>query len=168
MSDIETLSESAIVVLAGLRDASDRRRPPTPAAPDGYQRFFTITDLVADGLMLGGEVGNLRGIGELDKTARGLYKRGLVHKRTLHGHAYYALTDAGTVLVLRIEGEAGVTELAQAERASWQAAADAELAADRARRAHEALRAARKARGARYALEALLDTRREYPLARQA
>jgi hypothetical protein len=168
MSEIQTLSESAIVVMAALRDAAARRRPPAPAAPDGYQRFFTITDLAAEGLVLGGDHGNLPGIAALDKTARGLYKRGLVHKRTLHGHAYYALTGEGTVLMTRIEAEVGVTELAEAERDNRQAEADVDLAMNRARDAHRALTEARRARGGRYALEVLLDARREFPLARQS
>jgi hypothetical protein len=166
VAEIETLSESAIIVMAGLRDASTIHREPTAANPSGYHTFFTITDLVSDGLMLGGEVGNLHRIADLDKTGRGLYKKGLVHKRTLYGRAYYALTDTGIALLTRIEKEAGVDGLVAAEIAHRKAAADAEEAQLRAREAMEELRLARKAAGARYALAALLDARREYPLDR--
>ena len=164
MTEIEALSESAIVVMAGLRDASAHRYEPTAGNPDGRHTMFSITDLAAEGLVLGGDTGNLSGIAGLDKTARGLYKRHLVSRRTLHGRAYYALTDEGTVLMLRVEAEAGVTELAEAERAMCQAQADAELAVRREREARAALTAARRRHGGRYALEVLLDARREYPL----
>lgn len=168
MSEIETLSESAIVVMVGLRDASARRREPTAACPDGHHTMFTITDLVADGLMLGGEVGNLRGVAELDKTARSLCKRHLVVRRVLHTRSYYGLTDEGLALVARIEAEAGVTGLVAAEHARNEAAADLADAQRRARETQEALRLARKESGTRYPLAALLDYRREFPLRRQA
>jgi hypothetical protein len=167
MSEIEALSEDAIVVLAALRDASTIRREPTAANPDGYQRFFTITDLVSDGLVLGGEGYNLRGIAGLDKTARGLCKKGLVLKRTLHTRAYYALSDAGIALLARIEKEAGVTDLVAAEIAVRRANADVTDAQRRHREALEALRLARKEAGERYALDGLLQARREYPLDRR-
>jgi hypothetical protein len=167
MAEIETLSESAIVVLVGLRDATARRREPTAACPSGHHTMFTITDLVSDGLMLGGEVGNLRGIADLDRTARGLHKRRLASKRTLHTRSYYGLTDEGLALVARIEEEADVTGLVAAEHARDEAAADLADAQRRVAAAQEALTAARKARGARYPLEALLGYRREYPLTKR-
>jgi hypothetical protein len=165
--EIETLSESAIVLMVGLRDAMLIRREPTAACPSGHHKRFTIMDLVADGLMLGGEVGNLRGIGELDKTGRGLYKKGLVTRQVMHTRSYYGLTDAGIALVARIEAEANVTALVAAEQARNQAAGDLADAERRVREATEALRLARKERGARYPLEALLDYRREFPLSRR-
>lgn len=167
MAEIETLSEDAIVVLVGLRDASARRREPTTACPSGHHTMFTVTDLVTDGLMLGGEVGNKRGIADLDRTARGLSKRHLVVKRTLHTRAYYGLTDEGIALVARIEAEAGVTALVTAEHARDEAAADVEDAQRRLREAQDALRLARKERGTRYPLAALLEYRREFPLSRR-
>lgn len=167
MSEIETLSESAIVVLVGLRDATAQRHEPTAANPGGHHTMFTITDLVSLGLMMGGETGNLRGIAELDKTARGLCKRHLASRRTLHTRSYYGLTDEGLALVTRIEEEADVTGLVDAEHACDEAAAELAAAKRRHREAQEALTAARKERGARYALEALLEARREYPLSRR-
>jgi DNA-binding MarR family transcriptional regulator len=167
MTEIETLSEDAIVVLAALRDASTIRREPTAAHPSGYQRFFTVTNLVSDGLLFGGDLRNMRGIAALDKTARGLYKKGLVHAQTLHTRRYYALTDAGEALLARIEKEAGVDGLVAAEIEHRKARAEAEAAQARARDAMEALRLARKAAGARYSLESLLDARREHPLSRR-
>ncbi len=167
MAEIEALSESAIVVMVGLRDASARRREPTAACPSGHHTMFTIMDMVSDGLMLGGEVGNLRGVAELDKAARGLYKRHLVVRRVLHTRSYYGLTDEGLALVARIEAEAGVTDLVAAEHARNEAAADLADAERRVRAAQEALRQARKERGTRYPLAALLDYRRDYPLSRR-
>jgi hypothetical protein len=164
MAEIQTLSEDGIVVLVGLRDASARRREKTAACPSGYHKSFTITDLVSDGLMLGGEVGNRTGIAALDKSARGLCKRGLAAMRTLHTRVYYRLTDEGLALVARIEAEAGVTELSAAERARDEAVADQEDAERRVREAQEALRIARKQAGTRYPLARLLDYRREFPL----
>jgi hypothetical protein len=167
MTEIETLSEDAIVLLVGLRDATARRREPTAACPSGHHTAFTITDLVSDGLMLGGEVGNKRGIADLDRSARGLCKRGLVARRTLHTRAYYRLTDEGRALVARIEEEAGVTYLVAAEHARGEAAACLADAQRRATEAQEALRLARKEAGVRYPLEAVLDYRREFPLNRR-
>jgi DNA-binding PadR family transcriptional regulator len=89
-----------------------------------------------------------------------------VHKRTLYGRTYYTLTDAGLALLARIEKEAGVADLTAAEIAMRQATAAVEEAQHRQRTAMEALRLARKEAGERYALEGLLQARREYPLDR--
>jgi hypothetical protein len=168
VSEIETLSESAIVVLVALRDASARRHEPTAAHPDGHHTRFTVIDLVALGLALGGDTSDYRGIAGLDKTARGLYKRHLASRVTLHSRAYYGLTDQGIALVARIEEEAGVTELVAAEHAHQQAVADHQATELRRHEASAALMAARKRAGVRYPLAAVLDYRREFPLGRQS
>lgn len=167
MTEIETLSEDAIVLLVGLRDASLRRREPTPACPSGLHTRFTVTDLVTGGLLLGGDVGNSRVVADLDKAGRGLYKKHLVTRHVMHTRAYYGLTAEGLSLVYRIEAEADVTDLVAAEHAREAAAADLADAERRVREAAEALRRARKARAARYPLAALLEYRREFPLSRR-
>src|SRR5580658_9239885 len=125
MTEIETLSENAIVIMVGVRDASALRREPTAAHPDGHHTMFTLTDLVTDGLMMGGQVGTpLHCFADLDRTARGLCKRGLMVRRTLYTRVYYGLSEEGLALVGRIEAEAGVTGLVAAEHERNEAAAD--------------------------------------------
>lgn len=164
---IETLTEDAITVLVALRDAAARRREPTAACPDGHQRSFNLTDLVGEGLMLGGETWNREGLARVDRSARGLCKRGLAARRTIYTRVYYGLTDEGLAVVAAIEAEAGVTDLVAAVHERDEATAALAEAERRVREAQEALRLARKERGARYPLEALLDYRRQYPLSRR-
>lgn len=170
MSEIETLSEAAIIVLAALRDASARRREPTAAHPDGHHTMFTVTDLVSDALALArwdGEASSYRDLAGLDKAARGLAKRGLAARRTIYTRVYYGLTTEGLALLDKIEAEAGVTDLAAAVHERDEATAALAEAERRVREAQEALRQARKASGARYPLEALLEARRRHPLSRR-
>ena len=170
MSEIETLSESAITVLAALRDASALRRTrgPRSSRPDGITRAWTVTGLAEDGRVLGGDTENKAGLAALDKAARGLAKKGLVTRRTIFTRVYYAITGEGTALLLRIEAEAGISALVTVQLAHEQALADLHAATRRVAETREQLRAERKALGGVYPWDALLDYRRKFPLARQS
>jgi hypothetical protein len=167
MSDIETLTEQGITFLAALRDASALRREPSAVRPDGFVRSWTVTDLVADGRMLGGDTENKPAIAGLDKAARGLCKRGLAARRTFFGKSFYTLTDGGIALLARIETEAGITSLVAAQLAHEQALADLRLANRRVSETREQLRTERKAFGGAYPWDVLLNTRRGKPLVRR-
>jgi hypothetical protein len=169
MSEIETLSEDGITVLAALRDASAlRRHQPAPSRPDGPTRAWTITGLAEDGRVLGGDAGNKAGLAALDKAARGLAKKGLVARRVIYTRAYYTITGEGTALLLRIEAEAGISGLVTAQLAHEQALADLLAANQRVAETRGQLTIERKAFGGAYPWEALLNARRERPLGRQS
>jgi hypothetical protein len=166
MSEIETLTEGGLTVLAALRDASALRREGSTRA-DGTTRAWTITALAEDGRVLGGDTEDKDGLAALDKAARGLAKKGLVARRTIFTKVYYTLTDEGRDLLARIEAEAGLSALVTAQLEHEQALADLRAANRRVDETRKRLAAERKPFGGAYPWEALMEARRGHPLNRR-
>jgi hypothetical protein len=146
-----SITSDQLKILVALRDAAALRREPGPITPDGHEQWFTLSELVGEGRLTGG----IGAFATLSAAARSLRKQGLVAGRVQHTVTWYSLTGAGGSMLARLEAEAGVTDLAAAERALEQAEKDEQAAIDRCHAARAALYDARAAYGRRPALRAL-------------
>jgi hypothetical protein len=148
-----SITSDQLKILVALRDAAALRREPGPITPDGHEKWFRLSELVQEGRLPHDDDGFASPA--LCAAARSLRKQGLVAGRVQHTVTWYSLTGAGGSMLARLEAEAGVTDLAAAERALEQAEKDEQAAIDRCHAARAALYDARAAYGRRPALRAL-------------
>jgi hypothetical protein len=109
------LTEEQYQVLKALRGASQLRRDPGPANPDGRRPLWSLTELIQEG-----RLADLA----LSRTARGLYKLHLVTARTMYTRVRYAITEAGLMALAVHESGLGLGGVAAAELDLEQARED--------------------------------------------
>jgi hypothetical protein len=133
------LSENHYRVLGALRSATVLKREPRVLTPEGYQRWWSLTELANQG-RLPHEM-----LAELSSAARGLYKNRLVQMRTTLTVTRYAVTPEGLLALAAHEAETGnagviaaAMDLDQAEEDERQAERALAAAVARAAEARQA------------------------------
>lgn len=116
------LTENHVRVLAALRGASVLKREPKTLTPEGYEHWWSLSELATEG--------RLEVTPDLCSAARGLYKNKLVAIRTIATVTRYKLTHNGYLALAQHEAAeetagiaAAVMELEQAQEDARQAQA---------------------------------------------
>lgn len=156
-----SITPDQLKIMIALRDASALRREPRPLTPDGHEKWFTLTQMISEGRLIGPDGFTPPG---LSAAARSLRRLGLVAGRVQHTVTWWSLTGGGGAMLARMEADAGVTGLVAAELALEQAQADIEAATDRYQAARAACTAARREAGVRGSVNVLLDALKETAL----
>jgi hypothetical protein len=117
----ENLTDEQVRILSALRSASAFRRKPGVLTPDGILRWWTLSELICDGRLIGE-------LDDLSSAARSLKRKGLVISRTQFTVVRWMITDQGRAALRHLEEQAGVSGTVKAELDFEQAKYDLELA----------------------------------------
>ena len=118
-----SLTEHHVAVLTALRGASVLKREPGTLTPDGYEHWWSLAELAAEG--------RLEVTPALCSAARGLYKQKLLAVRTVATVTRYALTHNGYLALAGHEAAEGTADYAAVMLELDQAREDARQAQDR-------------------------------------